>query len=140
MNLSKGVKITLVQAPLAAGQTGATGASVDMTGFDGVMFVGIVGEFAGAALLAVTAYQSSDDSTFNALSEMNALVDDNDTFLLIDVYRPTDRYVRTTVARAGNDITYGGTIAIQYRARKKPTAHDAATLAAEVLGISPDEV
>ena len=64
----------------------------------------------------------------------------SDKFLVLDVYRPLDRYVRTTLTRAVANSIYGGTIAIQYGAHKRPTVHDAATLAAAaVLGISPSE-
>jgi len=64
----------------------------------------------------------------------------SDKFLVPDVYRPLDRYVRTTLTRAVANSIYGGTIAIQYGAYKRPTVHDATTLAAAaVLGISPSE-
>jgi len=64
----------------------------------------------------------------------------SDKFLVLDVYRPLDRYVRTTLTRAVANSIYGGTIAIQYGAHKRPTVHDAATLAAAaVLVISPSE-
>lgn len=59
---------------------------------------------------------------------------------MLDVYKPLDRYVRTTLTRDGANSVYGGTIALQYGAHKKPTIHDAATLAAAAIpGISPSE-
>jgi HK97 family phage prohead protease len=62
----------------------------------------------------------------------------SDKFFVLDVFRPLKRYVRTTLTRAVANFIYGGTIAIQYGAHKKPTIHDAATLAAAaILGISP---
>jgi len=141
MNLCKEVKCTLVQVALADGATDPDSDSVDMEGFDGVMFLGIVGTIAATGTVTLAAEQSSDDSTFNALSGISAEAGaaDDDKFLLLDVYRPTDRYVRTALTRGTADSVYGGTIAIQYKARKKPTVQDASTLAAQVLGISPDE-
>jgi hypothetical protein len=142
MNLSKNVKITLVQAPLADGQTDPDSAAVDMQGFEGVMFVGIVGTVIGSGTAALKASQSSDNANFNDLSGVAATggAGGSDKFLVLDVYRPLDRYVRTTLTRAVANSIYGGTIAIQYGAHKRPTIHDAATLAAAaVLGISPSE-
>ena len=142
MNLSKDVKVTLVQAPLADGQTDPDSSSVDMQGFEGVLFIGIVGTVTGSGTASLKASQSSDNSSFNDLSGVTATgsAGGSDKFILLDVYRPLDRYVRTTLTRAVANPIYGGTIAIQYGAHKKPTIHDAATLAAAaILGISPAE-
>jgi hypothetical protein len=142
MNLSKNVKVTLVQAPLADGQTDPDSAAVDMQGFEGVLFIGIVGTVTGAGKAALKAAQSSDNLNFNDLSGVVAAgaAGGSDKFLVLDVYRPLERYVRTTLTRSDANSIYGGTIAIQYGAHKRPTAHDAATLAAAaVLGISPSE-
>ena len=142
MNLSKNVKVTLVQAPLADGQTDPDSSSVDMQGFEGVLFIGIVGTVTGSGTASLKASQSSDNSSFNDLSGVVATgaAGGSDKFILLDVYRPLDRYVRTTLTRAVANSIYGGTIAIQYGAHKKPTIHDAATLAAAaILGISPAE-
>jgi hypothetical protein len=142
MNLSKNVKVTLVQAPLADGQTDPDSAAVDMQGFEGVMFLGIVGTVTGAGTAALKVSQSSDNVNFNDLSGVVATgaAGGSDKFILLDVYRPLDRYVRTTLTRAVANSIYGGTIAIQYSSHKRPTVHDASTLAAAaVLGISPSE-
>jgi hypothetical protein len=142
MNLSKDVKVTLVQAPLADGQTDPDSSSVDMQGFEGVLFIGIVGTVTGSGTASLKASQSSDNSTFNDLSGVVATgsAGGSDKFLVLDVYKPLDRYVRTTLTRAVANSIYGGTIAIQYGAHKKPTIHDAATLAAAaILGVSPAE-
>jgi hypothetical protein len=143
LNLSKETKVTLVQAPLADGQTDPDSSSVDMLGFEGVMFIGIAGTITGNGTVSLKASQSSNNADFNDLSGIVATTvaaSDDDSFLLLDVYRPTDRYVRTTLTRAVDNSVYGGTIAIQYGAHTQPTVHDAATLAvAAVLGISPAE-
>jgi hypothetical protein len=143
MNLSKQVKVALVQAPLADGQTDPDSTAVDMAGFDGVVFIGITGTITGNGTVSLKASQSSNNSDFNDLSGMVATTvatADDDSFLILDVYQPTDRYVRTTLSRAVDNSVYGGTIAIQYGAEVKPTVHDATTLAvAAVLGLAPAE-
>jgi hypothetical protein len=60
MNLSKDVKITLVQPPLADGQTDPDSAAVDMQGFEGVMFVGILGTVTADGTACLKASQSSE--------------------------------------------------------------------------------
>lgn len=141
--LSKNVKVTLVQPPLADGQTDPDSAAVDMRGYDGVMFVGITGTITGSGTVSLKAAQSSDNQNFIDLEGMVATTVagvDDDSFLILDVYKPRKQYVRTTLTRAVANSVYGGTIAIQYEAKERPTEHDAATLAvAAVLGLSPAE-
>ena len=130
--LSENVKLTLVQAALADGQTDPDSSSVDMSGFDGVMFVGVVGTITGSGTATLTAEQSSDDSTFNALSGASAVATaaaDSDKLLVIDIDKPVDRYVRTALTRATANSIWGGTLAIQYKAGSKPTTTAAAQLA-----------
>ena len=130
--LTEDVKLTLVQAGLADGQTDPDSSSVDMSGFDGVLFVGIVGTITGSGTVTMIAAQSSDDSTFNTLSGASVVATaaaDSDKLLVIDIQRPVDRYVRTSLTRATANSIYGGTLAIQYKARSKATATAAAQLA-----------
>ena len=143
MNLSKHVKISLVQNYLVDGATDPDSDSVDMSGFDGVMFVSIIGAQAVAATAEIKAQQSGDNITFNDLTGAVVVspVDSDNKFLVLDVYRPLKRYVRAALTRGGTgNSEWGGTIAIQYRGSKKPTVHDVAKLAAETLSVSPAEV
>jgi len=130
--LSDEFKATIVQAGLADGQTDPDSTAVDMAGFDGVVFIGVIGTITGTGTVTLAAAQSSDNSTFNALSGGSDAASgsaDSDKLLMVDVYKPADRYVRTTLTRATANSVYGGTIALQYRARSKPTTHTAASLA-----------
>jgi hypothetical protein len=138
--LSEDVKVTLVQAALADGQTDPDSSSVDMSGYDGVMFIGVVGTITGSGTANLIAAQSSDDSTFATLSGMTATktaAAQSDTTMILDVQRPADRYVRTTLTRAVANSVYGGTIAIQYKARSLAAA--AALANSIVRGITPAE-
>lgn len=134
-NLSKGVKVTRVKLAQSSAGTAINSDSVDMQGFEGVMFFGSFGtansgNFANAA-------QSADDSSFDDLEGTKVVPgDDNDSFL-IDVYRPQDRYVRVEIDRSGTNTATGDIYAIQYGPRTKPTTHGA-TIDSE-LHVSPDE-
>jgi hypothetical protein len=54
---------------------------------------------------------------------------ESDKLLVLDIDQPRERYVRTALTRAVANSIYGGTLAIQYKARSKPTTTAAAQLA-----------
>jgi hypothetical protein len=146
MNLSENVKITLVQAALADGQTDPDSSSVDMAGFDGVMFVGIVGTITGSGTANLVVAQSSDDGSTDAYNSLTGLTvtataaAQSDRVLVLDCFRPTKRYVRTTLTRAVANSIWGGTLAIQYSGKNRPTVQDATTVLTAVLAASPVEL
>lgn len=135
MNLSKNVKITMVKARQTSAGTAINSDSVDMQGFDGVIFLGVM-ETANAANFA-NAAQSADDVSFADLAGTKVVPGDNGDSFLIDVYKPTDRYVRCEVDRGGAATAVGAIFAIQYQGRKAPVTHGT-TIDAETH-ISPDE-
>jgi hypothetical protein len=144
--LSNAVKLTLVQAALADGSTDPDSTAVDMSGFDGVLFVGVCGTITGSGTATLTAQQSDDAAVaddYTALTGATAAASgstDSDKLVMLDVYNPTKRYVRVNLTRATANSVWGGTIAIQYKAKDKAAATAAAQLAAAVTQvISPAE-
>lgn len=139
--LSKQIAIDVVQAGLAAGQTDPDSASVDMTGYDGVMFIGLLGAVTTTGTATIAAAQSSDDGVgdgFSVISGASAASNadaDADKLLIVDVLYPTKRYVRTTLTRAVANTVWGGTLAIRYCAKSKPTTFTAAALAAAIAQV-----
>lgn len=133
--LSEEIKLTLVQAALADGQSDPDSTAVDMAGFDGVMFVGLVGTITGAGTVTLTGQQSSDNGVADAFAPMTGAAvvataaAESDKLLVLDIDQPRERYVRTNLTRAVANSIYGGTLAIQYKARSKPTTTAAAQLA-----------
>jgi hypothetical protein len=130
-------RIVLVQSPLAAGQGDSNSNSVDMQSFDGVCFVGICGTIAEGGAASLQAEVGDDSSSFTALPAITANAAAN-KFVLLDIYKPMSRYIRTKLARADANVVWGGTIAILYDKRVRPATHDALTLAAQVLAVAPD--
>lgn len=128
-NLTTDTKVTMVQAPLASGGTDLASAYVDMQGFEGVMFVGILGT-AGATDVATLAAWSSTatGSTGTAISSatQTSTAGLDDKFFCIDVFRPRRRFVKTHITRSAV-VEYGGTVAIQYNPKVKPTVHASTT-------------
>ncbi len=135
MNLSKNIKITMALAAQTSAGTALDSASVDMQGFEGVLFIGTVaaanaGNFANIA-------QSNDDSSFNDLEGTKVVPGDNGDSFLIDVYKPTDRYIRCEIDRSGTNTATGDIYAVQYGGTVLTGDHGS-TIDSE-LHISPDE-
>ena len=138
MNLSKHVKLTMVKVDTATGGTAVDSDSVDMAGFEGVIFF-VEMDTANAANFANLA-QSSDDGSADAFADLagtKVVPGDAGDTAMIDCYRPLERYVRMEVDRGGADTVLGEIWALQYGAHKKPTTHGT-TIDSE-LHVSPAE-
>lgn len=145
MNLSKDVKITVVAAAATAAQTAVTSDVLDMSGYDGVMFIALTGDVTATSVLTLTAKANSANSTSSptpvtqkATDAFTAGASDADSkALVVDVYRPTLRYVFAELTRTTANAVVGGIIAIQYSAANKPTSQAASVIASAFgLGVS----
>jgi len=143
-NLSKSIKITRVSASAAAGTSDVTGSVLDMQGFDGVLFIASFGTLTATQVTSLKAQQGSqsDGSDMADLegSKVGPLADgDGGKCLVLDLFRPGKRYVRAVVDRGTANAVVDDVIAVQYCGTKAPTTHDAATIAAAELHVSPAE-
>lgn len=145
MNLSKSIKVTVVEAAAAAAQTELVTDVLDMSGYEGVMFLALLGDVTSGSVLTLTAKGNSANSvssptpvTQKATDAFTAGATSADSkVLMVDVYRPTLRYVFGSLTRTTADAVVGGIIAIQYGAGLKPTAQDATVIASAFgLGVS----
>lgn len=126
-------KITVVKTTQATGTSAVNTDSVDMTGWDGVVFIGAfatanAGNYANLA-------QSSDDTTFLDLEGTKQTPGTNGHLIAIDLFRPVDQYVRLEMVRAGATTVTETFYAIQYRGRKSPVT----SVATQETHVSPDE-
>lgn len=137
MNLSKNTKLTKVKAAEISAGTEVLTDSVDMAGWEGVMFFGVIAT-ANAGNFA-KAQQSEDDfsSDTQDLAGTQLVTGDNNDSFLLDIVKPRDRYVRASIIRAGANTALGDIYALQYGPRKKPSTHGA-TIDSE-LHVSPAE-
>lgn len=142
-NLLKGVKISVLKAPTAAANnTAAFGTGVDMQGFEGVMFVCPITDCVNTGVGTLSAHQNSANSSSGAAAISGASAaatsgaddDLNDKALVVDVFKPTDRYVLPKIVSATANIAFGNIIAIQYEAGAKPTTQ-AASVAASAFAL-----
>jgi hypothetical protein len=145
MNLSKAIKVTVVEAAAAAGQTALTTDVLDMSGYEGVIFIALTGDVTATSVLTLTVKGNSANSvssptpvTQKATDAFTAAASDADSkVLMVDVYKPTLRYMFASLTRTTADAVVGGIIAIQYGATNKPTSQDATVIASAFgLGVA----
>ncbi len=130
--MSKDVKATLVQVGLVDGQSDPESDPVDMQGYEGVVFVGNINTVTGAATVKLTPEQSTaTGGSYSAISTAANIIStagSADKFLMTDVYRPRERFVKCLLTRAGANSVYGGTMAYQYGpGAKTPVTHSTTT-------------
>lgn len=148
MNFLKNNKLQEVMAPVgAASDTDQNSDILDMQGWDGVIFaVPITDSVAtGVATLTIEQNTSNSDSGMAALSGATATAtsaendDLNNTLLIVDVYRPRERYVQGVVTSGTANIAFGNMIAIQYQKNGKVPVTQPASVQASTLVASPAE-
>jgi hypothetical protein len=143
MNLGKHTKITRVVNSTAVGTSAVNGTVLDMSGFEGVVFVLEAGTITDGTF-AVKAQDGADSGLSDAADLANssvaeAITDDNKCVIL-DIYKPLKRYIRPVVVRGGSTGgVIDGVLAIQYGPRSVPTTHDASTVAGYEVYASPSE-
>ncbi len=144
MNLLKDVKLTRVMNGVAAGTTVQNGSTLDMSGWDGVLFIAMLGTLTATQVTSLKAQQGNQSNLSDAADLAGTLVGpladgDSNKCLVLDVYRPTDRYVRCVVNRATANAVIDGVLAVQYRGKKAPVSQDTATIAFNEQHVSPAE-
>lgn len=145
MNLSKDIKITVVEAAAAAAQTELVTDVLDMTGYEGVMFIALTGDVSDTSVLTLTVKGNTANHvstptpvTQKATTAFTADATSADSkALVVDLYKPAMRYVFGSLTRTTANAVVGGIIAIQYNAKTKPTTQDATVIASAFgLGVT----
>ena len=139
MNLSKAIKVTVVEAAAAAAQTELVTDVLDMQGYDGVMFIALTGDVTTASVLTLTVKGNSANSVSSPTPVTQKATDAftadgtsaDSKVLMVDVYDPALRYVFASLTRTA-DAVIGGIIAIQYTAELRPTTQHASVIASAI--------
>lgn len=137
MNLVKDVKITKVLGYTATGTSTVNTNAVDMQGYEGVIFLASIASAANNNGVKAQQGQQSNMGDAADLAGTQLLSDGTKTDLLLEIYRPQERYVRASVIR-GTTTVIESVWAIQYMAGKKPVNNVTAAQAVE-LWASPAE-
>ncbi len=114
----------------AASNTDSNSDIIDMTGWDGVVFACAIEDSAntGVAHLKAEANTANSDTGMAAITSGDATAtsaaddDLNGKLLVIDVYKPTKRYVQAVRTSGTANIAFGSLIAVLYRGRKFPVS------------------
>lgn len=144
LSLLKGCKVTRLINSTAAGTSVINGTGLDMTGFDGVLFIGSFGALTATQVTSLKAQQSSDNGSSDAYDDLagtnvGPMADgDGNKMLLLDILRPRKRYVRPVVVRGTANAVIDSVVAIQYAAFTEPTTQPTSVSASEYW-VSPAE-
>jgi hypothetical protein len=140
-------KIMEVGAPVAAANnTDSNSDRIDMTGWDGVVFICPITDSVATGVAHLKAEQNTadSDSGMAALSGADATAtcaendDLNDKLLVVDVYKPQERYVQAVRTSGTANIAFGNVIAILYQGRVSPITADSSILDT-AAAVSPSE-
>ena len=123
------------------GTTTRTSDIIDTAGFDGCAFIIKLATIASSAVNTVTVAQGDNsamsDTTDLLGSSQAVAADDDNQVRVVDIFRPTQRYLQLTVTKDGTNACAESGVAILYGAHNKPT-----TLVSDVEGelhVSPAE-
>lgn len=123
MTLSENVKFTNIDAAESTATTGSTSASVDMQGYDSVVFI----RKAGAARTFTV--EACDDATatgsYVALAQPTVTTTATGVTAILEVVKPTQRFLRLVVG-AGVTAVYSEAYALQYGTRNAPVTNASA--------------
>jgi len=146
-NLSNDVETRVVGAPVALGSTIDNNSSrIDMAGHEGVRFIAPITDSVITGVATITVQQNTVDSdtgmadlpTAEAIATSGANDDLNDRCLIVDVFRPRERFVQLNRKSATANIAYGSVIAVLYGKKKLPVTQGSTVIQQAVVA-SPTE-
>lgn len=138
MQLSKNINVIKVSNGATAGTTEVDSSILDMSGYDGVIFIVDLAAVTDASVLTLntqqnTANQTSGMATITGASATFTASTSSNKALLVDVYRPLQRYVRAAFTRTAQNATVNTIIAIQYKSMFRPTTLDSSIIASATI-------
>lgn len=144
MSLLKNCAIDYVGALITnANNTDSNSSILDMSGWDGVVFLTTITDSAntGVATLNVEASTANSDTAMALITGATATATDagndalNGKLLIVDVYKPQKRYVQGVRVSAAGLIAFGECIAIRYKGRKSPVTQSTSTVNASTFAV-----
>lgn len=127
----------------AASSTDSNSSRFDMSGWDGIMFMTTITDSTNTGTCTLKIEENSADSdtgmtaiTGATCTATSAADDDlNNELLIVDCYRPQERYVQGVRVTATANGAFGQIIAIRYRGRKAPVTQSTSTVAASAFAV-----
>ncbi|MEM8682883.1 MAG: hypothetical protein AAGF72_05585 [Pseudomonadota bacterium] len=144
MNFLANQLLARVEPSAPAGQTTLISDVVDMLGFDGVTFVAMLGDVTSGSTLTLQAQQGDEadgsdatDVPTAAASFVADISDADNGLLAVEVFRPTKRYLRTTLSRESQNAVVDGILAVRSQSNEAPVLQ-APSVIATSFALSPD--
>lgn len=138
MNLSNAVKISQAAATTTAGTSSVNGTALDMSGYEGVLFIAKFGTAASDNTIHAEQDTASGMGSAADLAGTSVGVGASDEIVWLDLYRPQERYVRM-VADRGTSSTLDWAVALQYGSKSQPVDNTIAGTIHGELSVSPSE-
>ena len=113
-----------------ASSTGATsGATLDMTGYEGVVFIGWCDTSGASSVLYAQVGNNTGTATgASGMEPVKGYADfTNSSIGILDVYRPNGRYVNGVLWTQGKSAKRRALVSIQYGAKNRPTSYSTNT-------------
>jgi len=108
----------------AAAQTAISCTAVNMTGFDGCLFLVPFGAIVSGAATSIKLTQcdtvGGSYADLTGTSQTVGDTDDNKTFV-VDIQQPVEQFLKLEISRATQDATVGAVIAIPYHKSSRGT-------------------
>ena len=135
MNFIGNVKISRVEDGAVAGVTVLTSDVVDMQNFDGLVFLAALGDVLDTGVNVLQA-QHSDvgdgsgmvDITASVVSWTADATDADDKLMLLEIFRPTKRFLRVTLTRTVANTVLDGIFAFQSNPAEAPVTQHSSVL------------
>lgn len=127
---------------VAAGTTDLTSAAIDTAGYQGARIIIGFGAITANAVTSVKAQQcdtEGGDYADLAGSAITVADDDDNQIVVIDIFRPQERYLKTIIDRGTQNAVVDFMIVELYNPRVIPAATSDATVVATEKHTSPDE-
>ena len=118
--LSENIQITKIEPLAAAGTSALVSTVIDMQGWDGVIILGQISVANAGNYLSVAQDIAVGMGTGADLLGSKVICTASLQVIGIDIYRPRERYLQSTITRTASTAT-GVFYAIQYRGKKSPT-------------------
>ena len=122
---SANVKITKVKDAVAAGTTSQSSSTVDMLGYEGVIFLASFGT--AAANNSFNIQGSDDDSSYNDIAGSSVVNSTTDKNFFIDMHKPLKHRYYQLIALRGTSTTIENMWAIQYGAHSEAVVNVVST-------------
>lgn len=123
-SFSENEKLERLMNGAAAGQGTTNGDLLDTLGYDSVTFIGLIGAVdpTGTVQMKIQQGREAGGGDMADLSGATAdlSADDDDKLLLVEIYRPRERYVRPVIVRATADSAIDGVVAILRDPQRMP--------------------